>query len=503
MSSHALAMLQAAFGAQTLVGPDAGPDAGPPPAKRSKAPDVKEIFKSVKIRAITDFVMREINPFTGGGIISNSEILIGEIQRLRNFLEDEVPYFNFFFKHLEFNNKQMGFIISKIEQSKTIETIGFNLFDLHFFRVIKNEGLNDLFFNALEKNTSITGLDIYLTERELLIKDFKFVNWARAFQNILMPIIQKLSQRLVSLDIENLIHTLADFKKSEPRFYIQGSRRILGTWKSIFSGSSEIKHLKIAEKNPEFPMHDNLITILTDLLSLFKGGGKYKKLKTIDLSEINLFRVKILDTSSSYTYPDDLGVKPDSMRYKNDGDKIYDIINELTTENNTLEKIMVPYEYVKEFGELEYGGVNWREWQVRSMKWSSKNLNIEWVKKLKDFTRKVTSIKEEIVKMYPPSQNVEQIYKYITEDIYDSKGSELNKILTPSSLTFQALQTIITNVHEQIPEYGFRGLLKPFFPLKRDKKVAFEVYYDIIEWVNNPVPLGGGSVSDYEESEPE
>lgn len=491
MSSHALALLQAAFGAQTLV----GPDAGTPPAKRPKGADVKEIFKSVKIRAITDFVMREINPFTERGIISNSEILIYEIKRLRDFLYDRVDYFNFFFKHLEFNNKQMGFIISKIEQSKIIKTIGFNLFDLHFFDVMERERLDVLLFNALENNTSITQLDIFLSDRELLIKDLNFVNWARAFRKILMRIIQKLSQRLVSLDIENLIHTLVDFKEREDRFYPQGSRRVLGTWKSIFSGSSKIKHLKIAENNTEFPTHDNLISILTDLLSPFKGREKYKNLKTIDLSEINLFRVIILGTSSPFTYPDDLGVKSDSMRYKNDGDKIYDIINELATENNTLEKIMVPYKYVNEDRTIDFGNVNWREWQVRSLKWSSENLNIGWVKNLKRFMLKVNSIKKEIVNFFPRQGNVELIYKNISEDIYDSEGSELDKIFNPDLLSFQLqlLQKIIKTVHRRVPEYGFGGRLGPLFPLKRDKRVAFELYYDPIVLVNIPFPPGGGS----------
>jgi hypothetical protein len=499
MSSHALALLQAAFGAQTLV----GPDADPPPAKRPKSADVEEIFKSVKIRAITDFVMREINPFTEKGIISNSEILMDEIQRLRDFLDDKVYYFNFFFKHLEFNNKQMGFIISKIEQSKTIEIIGFNLFDLHFFDVIKREGLDDLLFNALEKNTSITELDIYLSERELLIKDLNFVNWARAFQNILMRIIQKLSQRLVSLDIENLIHTLVDFKEREDRFYLEGFPKVLGTWKSIFSGSSKIKHLKIAENNTELATHDNLISILTELLSPFKGEGVYKHLKKIDLSEIKLFRVKILGTLSPYTYPDELGVKSDSMRYKNDGDKIYDIINELTTQNDILEEIIVPYKYVDEYSIIDWGGVNWREWQVRSMKWSDTNLTIGWVTKLEGFMDKVTSIKNKIVELYPPPQNVEQIYKNISEDIFDSEGSELDKILKPSLLSFQLLQKIIKTVHSRVPDYGFGGRLGPFFPLKKDKKVAFELDYDPIVSVHNWSPLGGSSVSDSEESENE
>jgi hypothetical protein len=137
------------------------------------------------------------------------------------------------------------------------------------------------------------------------------------------------------------------------------------------------------------------------------------------------------------------------------------------------------------------------------MKWSDTNLTIGWVTKLEGFMDKVTSIKNKIVELYPPPQNVEQIYKNISEDIFDSEGSELDKILKPSLLSFQLLQKIIKTVHSRVPDYGFGGRLGPFFPLKKDKKVAFELDYDPIVSVHNWSPLGGSSVSDSEESENE
>ena len=443
MSSHALALLQAAFGAQTLVGN--GDGSGTPPSKRSKAGEasgnapqtMEDIFNSVGVRGVVGVESgQRIELFVEENAIQQ-EGLIAEKERLRSFLSNDVDEFDLYFEHFIFTDAQMDFIFTKIEQSQTIERIHFNFLDdamVNFINTSVEEQMpwKTRIRKALRENRSIRHLILY--NKNILYPQHS-LNPTRVLQNYFVFLNMfkgNLPQSLTHIEFEDFIHTyqylqIRDFIDTPPEDRTEELQEVitelsewmdlfLREWNDFISSLQRMRVIKIVEDPGLLRTTDGLLEYFQNLLHPFKS---IRVLEILDLSEINIFKF-IIKKDWIRWVEGGLVTKPDGMICKGRSGEMYELINELSTTNKTLGFIMVPFVKIWADGRIQEGSFNWRRWQLRPMEWTFQNLEIPWVKKQRGFGQKVDLIKRKLHQLTGLSEPMtDEIIKYFSEESID------------------------------------------------------------------------------------
>ena len=463
MSSHALALLQAAFGAQTLVGN--GDGSGTPPPKRGKrnsgagaagevSSDMKKIFESVEINFVRN--LSQIRPFKEE-VPQIYENTWAEMKRLKDFLLYDVDEFDLYFRHINLTYNQMVFILTKIKNSQTIKCIRFNLLDVFVqldpsFSPWWMRELHELLGKVLKENKSITKLILHNTNY-LKIHQLHHDNYIRDSIYFLRIFMENLSPRLKHFEIHNLffhymyIYSSVNNGDDDGAVITQLKNEFFIEWNTAISNLKNIKIIKIVEPPIlQYSIPDEIITDFQRLLTPFKRN---EVLEIIDLSQLIFLKFKIL--KERVHWDEILGAgqieeKPDGMRYIGKAGRIYDIFDEYLIQNITLGRIIVPYEMIRPdhtsvTGYTSVRGLfNWRRWQLRPMEWTLQNLEIPWVKKQRGFWQKVNLIKRKLQQLTGLSDAmIYEIFKNFSEESIelniDEQFTPLRELLRAKGVT--------------------------------------------------------------------
>jgi hypothetical protein len=491
MSSHALALLQAAFGAQTLVG------ASPPPKRRKdREPTMEDIFNSVGIRdELGGEVVRMIEPFAEENAIQQEqEGVIAEIRRLIDFLRRPVAEFDFYFIHLDFNDAQMQYILLRIEHSQSIRRIRFNLLDeamaSHIIGPLGEQmpwitWIRD----ALRRNRSIRHLILY--NRNILFYQHS-LNPQRVLQNyvtFLNMFERNLPQTLIHIEFEDFIHTyidlhirdhlsirLEDVAERHRWLHIEMSEwrdRFFRKWNTFILSLRGMLRIKIVENPDVLDTTDGLIECFKVLLGPFESIRELDII--LDLSEIEIFKFIIKEMDRIHWDGVGLEIKPDGMICKVGFGEVYDIINELSTRNRTLGSIMVPYEKLRTNGEIQRGSFNWRRWQLRPMEWTDQTLHTPWVRKQRGFIKKVELIRRALRESTRlPEEMVANIFERFSEErIY----LNIDRLSAPLRALLEA---------EEVTDDELSGKLRRFLPRRESGDIAFYMSGSPIQGIIEP-----------------